>query len=74
LHNFIYAPTETRQNEDPQNPCKEADDGRIPLYMTEMQNSYKLPLNSELTMFTEKPDESTNNVIIGYQYRFEHKV
>jgi hypothetical protein len=42
--------------------------------MTEMQNPYKLPLNPELTMFSEKPDESTNNVIIGYQYRFEHKV
>jgi adenylylsulfate kinase-like enzyme len=54
---------------DPQNPCKEADEGEIS-NMNEVQNPYKPPLNPELTVFTEKPDESANNVI-GYQYRFE---
>jgi hypothetical protein len=34
--------------------------------MTEAQNLYKLPLNPELTVFTEKPEESAT-----YHYRFE---
>ena len=57
--------TETCQNADLQNPCKQADGGEIS-DMTEGQNPYKLPLNLELTVFTEKPEESAS-----YQYRFE---
>jgi adenylylsulfate kinase-like enzyme len=57
--------TETCQNTDPQNPCKQADEGEIS-NMAEVQNPYKLPLNPELTVFTEKPEESAS-----YQYRFE---
>jgi hypothetical protein len=66
--------TKTRQNEDPQNQCKEtADEGEISTNMTEVQNPYKLPLNPELlTVFTKKPDESVNNVVGYYQYSFEH--
>jgi hypothetical protein len=65
--------TGTCQNPDPQNPCKQgaaADEGEIST-ITEAQNPYKLPLNSELTAFTKKPDESAINVI-GYQYRLNH--
>ena len=50
----------------PQNPCKQADEGEIS-NMTKVQNPYKLPLNPELTVFIEKPDESASNVI-DYQY------
>ena len=57
--------TETCQKADPQNPCKQADEGDISS-MAEMQNTYKPPLNAELTVFTEKPEESAS-----YQYRFE---
>jgi adenylylsulfate kinase-like enzyme len=57
--------TESCQNADPQNPRKQADEGEIS-NMTEGQNPYKLPLNPELTVFTEKPEESAS-----YQYRFE---
>ena len=62
--------TKTCQSKDPQNPFKQADEGKISP-VTEAQNPYKLPLKLELTVFTEKPDESANNVI-RYQYRFEH--
>jgi adenylylsulfate kinase-like enzyme len=63
--------TKTCQSVDPQNQCKEADEGEISNNMTEVQNPYKLPLNPELlTVFTEKPDESVNSVV-GYQYSFE---
>jgi hypothetical protein len=61
--------TKTCQNRS-QNPCKEADESEI-FTMTELQNPYKLPLDPELTVFIEKPDEYTNNVI-GYQYGFEY--
>jgi adenylylsulfate kinase-like enzyme len=61
--------TKTCQNKDSQNPCKQAEEGEI-FPMIEVANPYKLPLNPESTVFTEKPDESAINVI-GYQYRFE---
>jgi adenylylsulfate kinase-like enzyme len=57
--------TETCRNADPQNPCKQANEGEIS-NMAEVQNPHKLPLDPELTMFTEKPEESAS-----YQYRFE---
>jgi adenylylsulfate kinase-like enzyme len=58
--------TKTRQNGDPQNPCKQdADEGEI-FNVTEVQNSYKLPLDPELSVFTEKPPKSAS-----YQCRFE---
>jgi adenylylsulfate kinase-like enzyme len=57
--------TETCQNADPQNPCKQPNEGVIST-ITEVQNPHKLPLNPELTVFTEKPEESAS-----LQYRFE---
>ena len=64
--------TKTCQSVDPQNPCKQPDEGEISTNMTEVQNLYKLPLNPELLIvFTEKPDESVNS-IVGYQYSFDH--
>jgi adenylylsulfate kinase-like enzyme len=57
--------TETCQNADAQNQYKQADE-RERSNMTEEQNPYKLPLNPELTLFSEKPEESAN-----YQYRFD---
>jgi adenylylsulfate kinase-like enzyme len=62
--------TEICQSVDLQNQCKQPDEGEIS-NMTEVQNPYKLPLNSELTAFIERADESANNVI-GYQYSFDH--
>ena len=47
-------------------PCKEAD-GRRDIDMSEVQNPYKLPLKTELTVFIEKSDEYAS-----YQYRFEN--
>jgi hypothetical protein len=38
--------------------------------MIEMQNPYMMPLNPDLTMFTENLKECTNN-IIGYHHTFE---
>jgi hypothetical protein len=66
--------TKTCQGVDLQNLCKEtADEGGISTNMTEVQNSYKLPLNPELlTVFTKKPDESASNVIIAYPHSFDH--
>jgi len=57
--------TEICQNADPQNPSKQADEGKIS-NMTEVQNPLQLPLNPELTVFTEKTEESAS-----YQYTFE---
>jgi hypothetical protein len=73
IHSFIHQSAKTCQSVDPQNQCKEtADEGEISNNMTEVQNPYKLPLNPELlTVFTEKPDESVNNVVGYYQYSFE---
>jgi adenylylsulfate kinase-like enzyme len=72
IHSFIHPPTKTCQSVDPQNPCKQPDEGEISTNMTEVQNLYKLPLNPELLIvFTEKPDESVNS-IVGYQYSFDH--
>jgi hypothetical protein len=56
--------SETCQNGS-QNLCKEADEGGD-RDMSEVQNLYKLSLNSRLIVFVEKPDEYTS-----YQYRFE---
>jgi adenylylsulfate kinase-like enzyme len=58
--------TEICQSVDLQNHCKQADEGEVSTNMTEVQNPYKLPLNPELTVFIEKPDESAS-----YQYSFE---
>jgi hypothetical protein len=63
--------TETCQN-GAQNPCKQAYEEQR-ANMTKVQNPYKLLLNSELTVLTEKPHEFANKVI-GYQYRFEHNM
>jgi adenylylsulfate kinase-like enzyme len=57
--------TEICQNADPQNPCKQADEGEIS-NMTEVQSPYSRPY-PELTMFTEKPAEES----ASYQYTFE---
>jgi adenylylsulfate kinase-like enzyme len=62
--------TETCQNGDPQNPCKQTNEGEIS-NMTKVHNSHKVPLNPELTVFIEKPEESASDVI-AYQYTFEH--
>ena len=70
IHGFIDPPTKTCQNGS-QNPCNETDEGDI-YNMNEVQNPYKLTLNPELTVFTEKPDESASTVIIAYQHRFDH--
>ena len=62
--------TKTCQSVDLQNSCKEADEDGICTKMTEGQTPYKLPLNPELTVFYEKPDESVNSAV-GYQHSFE---
>jgi adenylylsulfate kinase-like enzyme len=64
--------TKTCQSVDLQNQCKQPDEGEISNNMTEVQNTYKLPLNPELlTVFTKKPDKSVNSMVDYYQYSFE---
>ena len=55
--------TKICQNVDPQYLYKQAaaDEGEISP-MTEVHNPYKLPLNSELTAFIERSDESASNI------------
>jgi adenylylsulfate kinase-like enzyme len=61
--------TKTCQDANPQNLCKHADEGEIS-NMIDTQNLCKLPLNPELTVFAEKPEESASSgtgmrIIIG---------
>jgi hypothetical protein len=57
--------TETCQNVDLKNQCRQAHEGQIS-NMTEVQDPDKLPLNPESNVFIERPDETAS-----YRYSFE---
>jgi len=51
--------TETCQNVNLQNQCKQAHEGQAS-DMTEVQNPYEIPLNAESIVFIERPDETAS--------------
>jgi adenylylsulfate kinase-like enzyme len=53
----------------PQNLFKQVDECEIS-NMIEAQKPYKLPLNTDITVFTEKQEKSARN-IIDYHHMFE---